>query len=64
MDDDKIPIDGSSKDDYRFRMESKYLRRFVKRFNWKKDEREHIENLVREFREELIETGILDWKQI
>lgn len=64
MDDDKIPIDESSKDDYRLRMESRYLRRFVKRFNCKKAEREHIDNLKREFREELIETGIFDWKQI
>lgn len=62
-DDNKIPIDKSSRDDYRLRMESKYLRKFVKRFNGKA-ERERIENLGREFKEELVETGILDWSQI
>lgn len=63
MDDDKIPIDKSSRDDYRLRMESKYLRKFVKRFDGKA-RRERINNLSREFREELIETGIVDWTTI
>ena len=63
MDDDKIPLDESSRDDYRLRMENKYLRKFVKRFDGKA-RREQINNLSREFREELIETGIVDWKTI
>lgn len=63
MDDDKIPLDESSRDDYRLRMESKYLRKFVKRFDGKA-RRERINNLSREFREELIETGIVDWSII
>lgn len=63
MDDDKIPIDKSSLDDYRLRMESKHLRKFVERFD-DKARREQITNLSREFREELIETGIVNWKTI
>lgn len=62
-DDDKIAIDESSRDDYRLRMENKYLRRFVRRFDMRA-ERERINNLSREFKEELVETGILDWNQI
>lgn len=62
-DDNKIQIDESSRDDYRLRMENRYLRNFVRRF-FRKAEREKIDNLSREFREELIDTGILDWKQI
>lgn len=59
MDDKMIPIDSSSKNDYRLRVKNKYLRRFVRRFNSKKSVREKVDNLSREFREELIETGIL-----
>lgn len=62
-DDDKIPIDESSRDDYRLRMENKYLRRFVKRFD-NKAERENLENLSREFKEEMIDTGIINWNCI
>ena len=62
-DDNKIPIDVSSRDDYRLRIENKYLRKFVKRFD-RKAEREQIYNLGREFREELIEKGIVSWSQI
>ncbi len=62
-DDDKISIDESSRDDYRLRLENKYLRKFVKRFD-KGSEREQIYNLSREFREELVETGIVGWNQI
>lgn len=62
-DDNKIPIDKSSRDDYRLQMENKYLRKFVRRFNWKA-ERENINNLSREFREELVETGIIFWNRI
>lgn len=62
-DDNKIPIDQSSRDDYRLRMENRYLRKFVKRFD-RKAEREQIYNLGREFKEELIEKGIVNWSQI
>ena len=61
IDDNKIPIDKSSRDDYRLQMENKYLRKFVKRFDCKKAEREQINNVSREFKEELIETGIINW---
>ena len=63
IDDDKIPIDESSRDDYRLRIANKYLRKMVKRFD-DKAERERIDNIGREFKEELIEKGILNWKQI
>lgn len=63
MDDDKIPIDESSRDDYRLRMENKHLRKFVKRFD-QTNEREQIHNLGREFKEELVEKGIVNWNQI
>ena len=63
MDDNKISIDESSRDDYRLRLEIKYLRKFVNRFN-RKACRENIENLGREFNEELVETGIVNWDQI
>lgn len=62
-DDNKIPLDRSSRDDYRLRLENRYLRKFVKHFD-RKAEREQIYNLSREFREELIEKGIISWSQI
>lgn len=62
-DDNKISIDESSRDDYRLRIENKYLRKFVRRFN-KKAERERVDNLGREFKEELVENGIINWRQI
>ena len=62
-DDNKIPIDESSRDDYRLRMENRFLRSFVRRFDGKA-EREKIQDLGREFREELVETGIVDWTRI
>lgn len=62
-DDNKIPIDKSSRNDYRLRMENKYLRKFVRRFD-RKAEREQIYDLGREFREELMEKGIVNWDQI
>lgn len=62
-DDNKIPIDESSRNDYRLRMESKYLRKFFRRFIRKAD-RELIDNLGREFKEELIDNGVLGWKRI
>lgn len=63
MDDNKISIDASSRDDYRLRMENRYLRKFIKRFNKTKN-RESIENLGREFTEELVNTGILNWNKL
>ena len=63
MDDDKIDIDESSRDDYRFRIENKHLRKFMCRFD-KTNEREQIHNLGREFKEELIEKGIVNWNRI
>lgn len=62
-DDNKLPNDQFSRDDYRLRMENRYLRKFVRRFD-RKAEREQIYNLGREFKEELIETGIVNWSQI
>lgn len=57
-DDNSIPMDRASKGDYRLRLKNRYLRKFVKRFDKTKN-RETIQNLSREFREELISTGIL-----
>ncbi len=62
-DDNKVSIDESSRDDYRLRIENKYLRKFVRRFN-NKAERERIDDLSREFKEELVKSGIVDWNQI
>lgn len=62
-DDNKVLIDASSRDDYRLRVENRYLRRFVSRFN-RQAAREKIDNLSREFKEELVSKGILDWSQI
>ena len=64
MDDNKIMIDESSRNDYRLRMENRYLRKFIKRFDSHKAQRERIDNIGREFKEELIDTGILSWVQI
>lgn len=63
IDDNKIPIDESSRNDYRLRMANKNLRKFVKRFDGKA-RREQIDNLGREFKEELIDTGIVNWTKI
>lgn len=57
-DDNSIPMDRASKGDYRVRIKNRYLRKFVKRFD-KTQNRENIHNPSREFREELISTGIL-----
>lgn len=60
MDDNMITIDDSSKNDYRLRVKNRYLRGFVKRFN-KCQDREKLDNLYREFKEELIDTKILSF---
>ena len=62
VDDDNIPIDESSQDDYRLKLPSKYLRRFVKRFNSVKSSRERIDNVGREFKEELHD--VFNWDEI
>lgn len=62
-DDNKISIDESSRDDYRLRIENKYLRKFMKRFDHEAS-RECIDNLSREFKEELIDTSIVNWDRI
>lgn len=58
-DDDKIPVDESSKRDYRLRIKNKYLRLFVKRFTKTKN-RETIDQLCREFKEELFDNNYLN----
>lgn len=58
-DDNKIPVDESSKGDYRLRFKNRYLRRFVRRFDEASD-REMITNLTREFKEEMFNTRILE----
>lgn len=62
-DDDKISIDESSRNDYRLRMENKYLRKFIAHFD-RKAKREKVDDLSREFREELVEKNIVNWSQI
>lgn len=62
-DDDKISIDESSREDYRLRIENKYLRKFMKRFDHEAS-RECINNLSREFKEELIDKSIVNWDRI
>lgn len=64
MDDDKVTIDNSSRDDYRLRMENQFLLEFIDRFNCADSERERISNVGREFKEELIDSGILNWNTI
>lgn len=63
IDDNKVSIDKSSRDDYRLRIENKYLRKFVRRFNGKA-ERERIDNLGRELKEELVKKGVVSWSKI
>ena len=58
-DDDRIPIDTTTRGDYRLYVKNKDLRRFIKRFD-KTPYRENINNLSREFIEELFTTNILD----
>ena len=62
IDDSKVPIDESSRDDYRLQMPCRYLRRFVKRFDSNAANRERIDNVSREFVEEL--DGIIAWNKL
>ncbi|AXN35085.1 SMODS-associated NUDIX domain-containing protein [Latilactobacillus curvatus] len=57
--DDRIPVNENSKDDYRLYVKNKQLRKFVKRFD-RTESRERITDLHREFDEELFQTEILD----
>ncbi|HDH0866350.1 SMODS-associated NUDIX domain-containing protein [Staphylococcus saprophyticus] len=57
--DNRIPVDEVTKRDYRLLVKNKDLRRFVKRFN-KTSCRENVNNLSREFEEEIFTTGILN----
>lgn len=57
--DDRIPVDKITKRDYRLLVKNKYLRKFVKRFD-KTSYRESIDDLSREFVEEIFSTNILD----
>lgn len=63
MDDDKISIDESSRNDYRLRLANQHLRKFVRRFD-KSASRETIYDLSREFREEMVNPGLVNWNQI
>lgn len=64
VDDDKISSDSSSRLDYRLTLKNQDLRSFLKRFNSKKSNRERIEDASREFKEELINTGVLSWTDL
>lgn len=64
IDDDKISIDSSSRADYRLQLKNRYLRSFVKHFDSKSAMRERIDDVSREFKEELIDTGILSWNKL
>lgn len=63
IDDDRIPIDQSSRNDYRLRLKNQYLRHFVERFDTKAV-RERVDDLSREFKEELVSKGVLNWKTL
>lgn len=63
VDDDKIDIDDSSRDDYRLRLKNGDLRKFVKRFDDRAD-RENIADLSREFKEELACDPVAGWDRI
>lgn len=63
MDDDKISIDESSRNDYRLRLANQHLRKFVKRFDTVAS-REQLHDLSREFREEMVDTSLVKWNEI
>lgn len=58
-DDDRIPVDQTTKRDYRLLVKNKDLRKFIKRFD-KTEDRENIADLSREFSEEIFSSGIID----
>lgn len=60
--DDCIPVDKITKRDYRLLVKNKDLRKFVKRFD-KTLNRENINDLSREFVEEIFNTGILNKRE-
>lgn len=57
--DDRIPVDKITKRDYRLLVKNKYLRKFVKRFD-QSIYREHLDDLSREFVEEIFTSNILN----
>ncbi len=61
--DGKITQDKLTSRDYRLQIPVKNLRKFIKRFN-ETNHRESIADLSREFKEELIDTGILNFNEI
>lgn len=63
VDDDNIPIDESSENDYRFFVHANDLPRFIEHFD-DTIERERLSNLSREFNEELVKSGIVDFTHI
>lgn len=63
VDDDKIPIDESSQNDYRFFVYANDLKKFIKHFD-STVERERINNLGREFKEEMVQSQIVDFSHI
>mgnify|MGYP000053687649 CR=1 FL=1 len=67
MDDDKISIDESSRNDYRLRLQNKYLRKFIEHFD-ETTHRENISDLSRELKEEVLnrfnQLGDTPWKEI
>ena len=64
MEDNKVTVDNSSRNDYRLRMQNQFLVDIVDRFNSADADRERINNVSREFKEELVESGILRWDTI
>lgn len=62
VDDSKLPLDNFSKNDYRLFVPCKFLKRFINRFNSSLSSREKIDDLSREFCEELGDAT--DWESI
>lgn len=63
QEDQNIAPSQSTRNDYRLFVPVKNLKKFIKRFD-KTKYRENVHNLKREFKEELINTGILDFDTI
>ena len=59
--DDRVPVNKTTQNDYRLLVKNKHLRDFVKRFDIT-EHRENGSNLSREFEEEIFSTGILTKK--